>query len=173
MNNNLNLDPLVEHSSRKKRVNSRRKGATFERELVTKLNKKFNTKEFSRTPGSGAFATTHKNLPESLRIHGDLITPAEFKFCIEAKNGYNVNIYDLFKKRSELINFITQAKRDATKAKRQWLLVYKKTRKKALIVSDMNQFPIESYIEVPHLGVSIYLLDDVLLLDNSYFLLYP
>ena len=124
MTNKLNLDPLIELTSQKKRVNSRRKGATFERELVTKLNKKFDTKEFSRTPGSGAFATTH-----------------------------------------------TQAKRDADNSKKQWLLIYKKTRKKALIVSDINQFPIESYIEVPHLKVSIYLLDDVLLLDNSLFII--
>ena len=169
MTNKLNLDPLIELTSQKKRVNSRRKGATFERELVTKLNKKFNSKEFSRTPGSGAFATTHKNLPPSLQIHGDLITPSNFKFCIEAKNGYNVNIYDLFKKRSELVNFITQAKRDAKNSKKQWLLIYKKTRKKALIVSDINQFPLASYIEIPHLRVSIYLLDEVLRLDNSYF----
>ena len=67
-----------------KRKNSRTKGNTFERHIAKTLNDRFETTEFSRSPGSGAFATTH-TLPEHLKIYGDLITPQNFKFCIECK----------------------------------------------------------------------------------------
>ena len=73
---------------KKKRINSRSKGNSYEREVCKLLNERFETNEFSRTPGSGAFATTH-NLPEHLKIYGDVITPIKFKYCIECKKGYN------------------------------------------------------------------------------------
>ena len=41
-----------------------------------------------RSPGSGAFSTTHK-LPDHLKFSGDLITPKNFRFIIECKKGYN------------------------------------------------------------------------------------
>jgi hypothetical protein len=50
-----------------KRNNSRTKGNTFERQIAKILNDRFNTTEFSRSPGSGAFATTH-SLPEHLKF---------------------------------------------------------------------------------------------------------
>ena len=55
MEDNYDISKL----KKKKKVNSRTKGATFERQIAAMLNKRFDTKEFSRTPGSGAFATTH------------------------------------------------------------------------------------------------------------------
>ena len=70
----------------KPRVNGKRKGASYERQLAKKLNLRFNTKDFSRTPGSGAFATTH-TLPKHLQIHGDLITPENFKPYARKFNG--------------------------------------------------------------------------------------
>ena len=54
---------------KKKRVNSRAKGSSFERSIAKLLNDRFNTTEFSRTPGSGAFATTH-TLPDYLKFMG-------------------------------------------------------------------------------------------------------
>ena len=68
---------------KKRPVNSRRKGSNFERAIAKKLNGRFETEEFCRTPGSGAFGTTHKNLPDHLKIHGDLITPERFLYVIE------------------------------------------------------------------------------------------
>ena len=75
--------------AKKPRVNSRRKGNAFEREIAKLFNTRFNTSEFARTPGSGAFATTH-TLPEYLQIHGDLITPKDFAYVIECKTGYDI-----------------------------------------------------------------------------------
>ena len=100
---------------KKPRINSRTKGNTFERALAKKLNVRFDTKEFCRTPGSGAFATTHK-LPDYLQVHGDLITPQNFKFVIEAKRGYDIKFEDLWKPKSNLFSFIAQAARDGEKA---------------------------------------------------------
>ena len=78
----VNLEKL----KKKKRVNSKAKGGAFERQIAKLLNEQFKTKEFNRTPGSGAFATTH-DLPEHITVAGDLITPLNFKFCIECKRA--------------------------------------------------------------------------------------
>ena len=80
MEDNYDISNLKE----KKNINSRTKGSTFERQICKMFNKRFNTSEFCRSPGSGAFATTH-SLPEHLKIYGDLITPEKFKYCIECK----------------------------------------------------------------------------------------
>jgi hypothetical protein len=120
--------------SKKKRVNSKRKGSNFERKIAKILNERLNTKEFSRTPGSGAFATTHKNLPENLRIQGDLITPTSFPFVVECKNGYDVQLDDLFKRKSDFKSFISQAQKDASHANKEWMVIYQKTRRMAMVV---------------------------------------
>ena len=76
-----NLDEILNHGEfkKKKRVNSRRKGNAFEREIAKLLNTRFNTTDFCRSPGSGAFATTHL-LPQYMKVYGDLITPENFNF---------------------------------------------------------------------------------------------
>ena len=75
MQDNYDISAL----KKKKKVNSRAKGSAFERTIAKQLNEKFETSEFSRTPGSGAFATTH-SLPDHLKLYGDLITPQNFRF---------------------------------------------------------------------------------------------
>ena len=157
---------------KKKRINSKRKGASFERQLVKTLNKKFETKEFSRTPGSGAFATTH-TLPAHLELGGDLITPRKFLFTIEAKSGYNIDIFDLFKENNEIDKFIKQAKRDSKNTNKSWLLIYKKTRNKPIVITKLkffNEYLEHKEINVPNKRISIYLLDDILGLPNEVFL---
>ena len=84
MKDDYDLSPL---RTKPKRKNSRTKGNAFERHIAKLFNNRFKTTEFSRSPGSGAFATTHQ-LPEHLKIYGDLITPQKFKYCIECKKGY-------------------------------------------------------------------------------------
>ena len=71
-----------------KRKNSKAKGSAFERKVAKILNEHFETPDFQRSPGSGAYATTH-NLPDHLKIYGDLITPKNFIYTIECKKGYN------------------------------------------------------------------------------------
>ena len=120
--------------SKKKRVNSKRKGSNFERKIAKILNERLNTKEFNRTPGSGAFATTHKGLPSYLKIQGDLITPSGFPFVVECKNGYDVQLDDLFKRKSDFFSFIKQAQGDAKAGKKEWMVIYQKTRRMAMVI---------------------------------------
>ena len=143
----------------KPRVNGKRKGAAYERQLAKKLNETFNTTDFSRTPGSGAFATTHK-LPEHLQIHGDLITPENFKFVIEAKRGYDITLEDLWKPKSNFYKFIDQARRDGRAANKPWLLIYKKDRQKDIVICE-HKFDIKEKAIIKG-KYNIYLLKDIL-----------
>ena len=151
---------------KKPRVNSKRKGATFERKIAQKLNERFKTTEFSRTPGSGAFGSTHQ-LPQHLIVHGDLITPQNFKYTIECKNGYNVELDDLFKPKGDFYKFIEQAKQDARRANREWMVIYKKDRKKELVVVDGPLGSLSHFICVDG-KYYIYLLKDVLALPEGF-----
>jgi hypothetical protein len=117
-----------------KRKNSRTKGNAFERQIAKILNDRFNTTEFSRSPGSGAFATTH-SLPEHLKIYGDLITPEKFKFCIECKKGYNnLNLYSLYNYSSEFWKFIEQSEKDAEKCSKLPMVIFKQDRQPVLAI---------------------------------------
>ena len=151
---------------KKSRVNSKRKGATFERKIAHMLNERFGTKDFCRTPGSGAFGSTHQ-LPQHLIVHGDLITPKNFKYTIECKNGYSVDLDDLFKPKSDFFKFIEQAKQDARRAGREWMVIYKKDRRKEIVVVDGPLGSLTHFATVGH-NYYIYLLKDVLALPEGF-----
>ena len=163
------LDDILNHGDfkKKKRVNSRRKGNTFEREIAKLFNTRFNTTDFCRSPGSGAFATTHE-LPQYMKVHGDLITPQNFKFILECKSGYDVTFEDIFKPKSDLYKFIKQAKRDAKKAEQDWLVIYKKTRHKPFVITG-KKYPLKTVVAVNN-KYYIYKLSDFLSLDVDNFM---
>jgi Holliday junction resolvase len=119
---------------KKKKINSRTKGSSFERKIAKIFNNKFNTTEFSRTPGSGAFATTH-SLPDHLKIYGDLITPQNFKYCIECKKGYNKeNLYSLYNYSSDFWKFIGQCEKDSEKCNKIPMVIFKQDRHPTLAI---------------------------------------
>lgn len=119
---------------KKKRKNSRTKGNTFERKVCKILNEHFKTTDFNRSPGSGAFANTHK-LPDYLKVYGDLLTPKNFKYIIECKKGYNKEgLGSLFNNKSDIFNFIEQASTDASKIKKNWIVIYQQDRKDTLAI---------------------------------------
>ena len=159
-----NLNDILNHGEfkKKKRVNSRRKGNAFEREVAKLFNTRFNTKDFCRSPGSGAFATTHE-LPQHIKVHGDLITPEHFKFILECKSGYDVTFEDVFKPKSDLYKFVEQARRDAKRADRDWLVVYKKTRHKPFVITS-KPYKLHTMVVVNN-EYFIYTLADFLSLD--------
>tara|TARA_R110000868_G_scaffold13711_3_gene63584 strand:+ start:12007 stop:12558 length:552 start_codon:yes stop_codon:yes gene_type:complete len=132
MQDNFDLKNLL--STKKKRKNSRTKGNSFERKVCAILNEFFETDEFIRSPGSGAFSTTH-NLPEYLKFSGDLITPKDFALTIECKKGYNKeNLGSIFNPKSELISFIEQSERDSQKIKKEFLLLFQQDRNAILAI---------------------------------------
>lgn len=134
MKDNFNLDKLKP----KKRVNSHKKGGNFTLKITKILNERFNTKEFSKTPTSGAYATTH-NLPEHLKIYGDIIVPKGFRFCIECKKGYNKeSLYSLLDKQSDVWSWIYQNERDAVKSSMDSLLIIQQDRKPIIVVLEAD-----------------------------------
>ena len=140
----------------KKRINSRSKGSAFERKICNLLNSTFETKEFCRTPGSGAFASTHK-LPEHLKIHGDLITPEKFKFTIECKKGYNKeNLSSLFSSNSKLIGFINQANKDSISTNKPFMIIWQQDRSEILCILNKHIFP--SYLDFKSLIYKDYII---------------
>ena len=156
---------LNELRKKPKRKNSRTKGNTFERQVAKILNDRFKTSEFSRSPGSGAFATTHK-LPEHLKIYGDLITPEKFKFCIECKKGYNhLNLYSLYNYRSDIWNFLEQCEKDSEKCSKLPMVIFKQDRQPILAILPSNT-PFEEhlkYIEIhKNKTYKVYLFDELI-----------
>ena len=161
----------------KKRVNSRAKGSTFERTIAKTLNDRFNTSEFSRSPGSDAFATTH-TLPEHLKIYGDLITPEKFKYCIECKKGYNKeSLYSLYNYSSEFWGFLNQCEKDSEKCCRIPLVIFKQDRHPILAIIPSYNKPKSNlkYIEIAKgpenlAQYRIYMFEDLLACDDSFWL---
>ena len=164
MEDNYDISAL----KKKKRKNSRTKGSTFERSIAKLLNDRFNTTEFSRTPGSGAFASTH-TLPDHLKIYGDLITPQNFKYCIECKKGYNnINLYSIYNYSSEFWSFLEQCEKDSHKCGKIPMLIFKQDRQPTLAVVPSyihyHTTPIK-YIQIMKSDLvkyRIYLLEDLL-----------
>ena len=136
MEDNFDLTEITKKT--RKKVNSRQKGSSFERGISKLLNETFGTDEFCRSPGSGAFATTHK-LPEHLKIYGDLITPENFRFTIECKKGYNnINIYSLLDYSSKFWEFLDQSEKDSRSSKKEPMVIFKQDRKPTLAIVREN-----------------------------------
>lgn len=167
-----NLDNL---RKKPKRKNSKAKGSAFERKVAKILNEHFETTDFQRTPGSGAYATTH-TLPDYLKIHGDLITPKNFIYTIECKKGYNnLDLYSLLNPKSKIYDFIKQTEKDAEQAKKYGIVLISQDRRDiiALIKQDShicNQLKINKKRIVYILNnYALILLKDLLSVDRSLF----
>ena len=162
MKDNYDLTNLRKKTKRK---NSRTKGSTFERQIAKTFNDRFKTKEFSRSPGSGAFATTH-SLPEYLKIYGDLITPKNFKYCIECKKGYNnINLYSLYNYSSDIWKFIEQCEKDSKKCDKIPMVIFKQDRQPtiAIVPQEVIFTEAEKYIEIhKNKTYKVYLFEEIL-----------
>jgi len=173
MKDNYDLSKLSK--PKKKRINSKNKGSTFERNIAKKFNERFNTKEFSRSPGSGAYATTHE-LPEHLKLYGDLITPLDFRFVLECKAGYDKeNLGGFFATNSGLHKFIEQASVDAVKARKDFMVIFKQSRKDTLCILDYNETVLDKlnssstdYVAFNRKYLCLRL-EDLLLFSDSFF----
>lgn len=149
MNDDFDLSKLKKDKT--KRKNSKVKGNTFERKICEVFNTRFKTNEFCRSPGSGAFATTH-TLPDHLKVYGDIITPKAFQYIIECKKGYNKEgIGSILKSNSILNSMIAQARRDSDKCSKYFLLILAQDRKEGIVVTNRLPKPKDSfkfYVEV-------------------------
>ena len=172
LKDSYDLNLIKAKLTKKKKVNSRTKGNTFERKVCSLLNDRFKTTDFVRTPGSGAFATTH-SLPDHLKLWGDLITPKNFKFIIECKKGYNKeNINSLFNKSSEVWNFIEKTERDSNASGKYFIIIFQQDRQPILTITRKMILPtLSNTVKFGQLEeYEINLLEEILKLPDTIFL---
>jgi len=170
MKDDFDVTPL----KKKKKVNSRAKGNRFENKIAKILNERFDTKEFCRTPGSGAFATTH-TLPEYLKVYGDLITPEKFKYVIECKKGYDgEQVSDLLNPKSTISNMIDQAHRDSKKSSKKFLLIIGQNRQEPVAITNQTDLPVKGWMfrgYIDDLEIAMFKMCDLLCVEDSHFFL--
>ena len=90
---------------------------------------------FSRSVGSGNRWGQKVVLSETVSVSyaGDVTCPENFRFVIECKWGYDIDLHSIFKDGvKELDNFLEQAQKDADRCDRVPMLVYKKDRRPTL-----------------------------------------
>lgn len=170
MKDDFDVSPL----RKKKKINSRAKGNRFENKVAKTLNDRFDTQEFCRTPGSGAFATTHK-LPEYLKVYGDLITPEKFKFIIECKKGYDgEQVSDLLNPKSSISKMIAQAHRDSKKSSRKFLLIIGQNRQEPVAITNQTDIPVKGWTfrgYIDDLEIAMFKMCDLLCVEDTHFFL--
>ena len=170
MKDDFDVTPL----KKKKKVNSRAKGNRFENKIAKILNERFNTKEFCRTPGSGAFATTH-TLPEYLKVYGDLITPEKFKYVIECKKGYDgEQVSDLLNPKSTISKMIDQAHRDSKKSSKKFLLIIGQNRQEPVAITNQTDLPVKGWMfkgYIDELEIAMFKMCDLLCVEDTHFFL--
>lgn len=144
---------------RHKRLNSKKKGNKWESDVVKLLKNKFPDKEFARTPGSGAFGTTH-SLPKNLLIYEDIIIPEDFRYLIECKAGYaDLHFTDLFDRKSTLINWINKIQYKSNELGRDWLIMYKRNHKEPIVITNRRIRQIKNNISfyISDLKIRVYM----------------
>ena len=170
MKDDFDVTPL----KKKKKLNSRAKGNRFENKIAKILNERFDTKEFCRTPGSGAFATTH-TLPEYLKVYGDLITPEKFKYVIECKKGYDgEQVSDLLNPKSTISKMIDQAHRDSKKSSKKFLLIIGQNRQEPVAITNQTDLPVRGWVfkgYIDELEIAMFKMCDLLCVDDFHFFL--
>ena len=134
-NDDLQVEDILEHHTKKKRVNGKSKGNRTELHLCKMLTKHFGD-EFSRALGSGARTSQVAYLPEHAKktLTGDICVPENFKWVIECKGGYEddmhlENILNGDEGLSRLDEFIEQVSKDAEYCGRKPIILWKRNRK--------------------------------------------
>ena len=117
---------------------SKTKGNKFENDMVKLLNEVYNTKEFSRTPNSGAIMGRtnwgkNQGLSENVKrtLGSDLIVPDDFKFAVECKHYADTPNYAQIIKGPDttLDHWLAEATFDAINLDLHPLLFFKTNRK--------------------------------------------
>ena len=121
---------------------SKRKGSAFENDISKMLNTTYNTEQFARTPGSGAWMGRTNSAKKSGvaqeaqdTLRGDLITPKDFPYIIECKNYEDSPAYHRIIQGpdSKLDGWLNEVEFDANEAGLQPMLWFKTTRKGSFV----------------------------------------
>lgn len=159
--------------SRKKGINSGRKGKGAERELCKILAARFN-KPFSRSVGSGNRWGQVSNLPQHAKqtFAGDICCPEEFKWVIESKCGYeeDIDLNSFDSGISRIDKFIKQSLNDSVLSGRNPIIIWKRKRKNWLCFLRSIDLPKNKYeYMIIYRDWVCISLEDLLRSDDSYF----
>ena len=137
------FNDLNKKREKKKKIDSKSKGARGENSVIKILTQRFN-QPFSRVIGSGN-RWSQANLSEEAKLvlTGDVVTPTNFKFCIESKNGYNdVDLCNALNNgNATLDEFMSQAQKDASRVNRKPLICWKKNRMGCICFLKQDDLP--------------------------------
>ncbi len=161
--------------STKKKVNGKRKGNAYERDVANYLSKLFKD-TFRRVPQSGAYmGGVNRVLNSGLRddakeiLAGDIIAPKWFPFVIECKNYADTpKLQNLFSRGDkDLDDWLVQAYGESKVTHKPWMIQFKITslRGKEFIVVDYNLFK----KNVENLPESFMIYKDTIILDKDLF----
>jgi hypothetical protein len=143
----MDIEDILKDDGKKKPVKSGQKGKRNEREICDLLNDRFkpllnsnNWGEFSRSLGSGNRWGQKVKLSKSAEdtFTGDIAAPENFKFVLESKAGYDIDLCNVFDGGDRQIDlFLKQVSEDSERLKkigvdRKPLLLWKKDRKPRL-----------------------------------------
>lgn len=142
---------------KKKKINSSVKGKTNEREVVKILNQRFKSLLssnpswglFSRSIGSGnRYSQVVLSSNAKQVFSSDISSPPSFKFTIESKAGYDIDLCSAFEGSKELDSFLKQATEDGEKSNKFPIVLWKKNRKPRLAIlhSDKIEKPYEYHM---------------------------
>jgi len=117
-------------------VNSRQKGAGFERKIC-KLLEKYTGKKFNRTPGSGAFSTKTGDK----RLAGDVYCiEQEFPWIIECKKYKDYSFDDLVKHNSTgMAQWLKQLSSYCNKYNKPGMLIIEKNYGKPVVFVETEK----------------------------------
>jgi hypothetical protein len=171
--------------NKKKKAQSGPKGKRVEREvckeLITRFSKLLNDNPtwglFSRSIGSGNRWGQKVSLSQTAvdTFSGDITVPANFKFVLESKGGYND--YDLNSAfdggHAGIDEFINQVSEDARRSGRKPMLLWKKDRKPRLAFLPSHEVPDAFYAQLPYVmryrDWTVCPFDEILKLPDSFF----
>jgi len=147
---NAQIEDLFENLKKKKNnkaKNSKQKGSRGELQICKILTNHFG-EPFNRSPNSGAFGSTHKmSAVATQMMASDVLCPESFKFSIESKAGYDIDLSNLFvfnKKKcgdmKKITGFVDQACRDAARCEKVPMVIYLKDYRPSLAILPAHEY---------------------------------
>ena len=116
-------------------ANSKQKGNRGEREVVKLLKEYWDSKDFMKSPESGAMSTMMEGrAPADIvaRLAGDILGPADFPFCVESKLYKEIDLWGIIRnpRASDIGKWWVQCSEDADRVGKVPLLTFREDRKK-------------------------------------------
>jgi hypothetical protein len=176
-NDNLEVEDIFSLKKTKK-INSSVKGKSNEREIVKILNDRFKNilsknpswGMFSRTVGSGnRFSQANLSYNAKQVFSSDISSPPKFRFTIESKAGYDIDLCSAFLGSKELDSFLNQATEDGEKSNKFPMVLWKKNRRPRLSFIHSDKMRRTYDYQMKYRNWTIVTLADLLSEEDDFF----